>query len=421
MLEALNIKKIYTTTNDLLLMTILLLLMIKQIYSYMNVQWVNNPGSRVFQAIGTTNYLTVALSLVALFCIIILAHRIYYKNIIIFSNLFKLNLLIITLTIIGWTIITFVEVGVKNTFYISTNPLVYITVLAFMIGLDNSLWGRFVQLAPKLAIISIALSFYYYLSFTSIYDGGILGGNTPVTTYFVTGFWLTAASIVGVNDENKLNLSILLVLIVMLMVLSVVIYSRGWMIQSIILLLVTSFRIVNRQRVLRLLKTLIILTVIGSIAYYIIENYYTDSLISLIAKFGRDTRSFQYAEIFDQTPWYQFIIGGGVNVRYYSHVFGEYAYIDNQFIFTAFRFGILMLLPYVYFFITPVWVLRKKKMDFKKKCGVYIIIMWLLALGGLSVYNVIIVDIKSIVLPVIAGRCFYLAKLIEPRRSTLSQ
>lgn len=385
--------------------------MLKQIYSFINVQWVNQLGSSALQAIGTTNYMTVLLSMVSLFCVLILAYRIYFKNSRAFSKSFNLNLIIILIATIGWTFISFADVGLKNTFYISTNPLVYLTVLAFMIGFDNSLWSKFSQIVPKLAVINIALSFYYYLSFTSLYDGGLLGGNTPVTSYLVTGFWLTAASLVGYKEKNKSNLYFILALIVMLIVLSTIINSRGWVIQSIILLLVASFQVVKRQRVVRLLKTVFILLFVGSIAYYIIGNYYTDSLLSLMEKFGRDTRTFQYTEIFSQTSWYQFILGGGLNAKYYSHVFGEYAYIDNQFIFIAFRFGVFMLLPYIYFFITPVWLLWKTKMDISKKSGVLIIVMWLLALGGLSVYNVIVIDIKSIILPIIAGRCLYISKL----------
>jgi len=181
------------------------------------------------------------------------------------------------------------------------------------------------------------------------------------------------------------------------------------MIQSIILLIVSAFHLGKRKGIIRLVRTLFVVTVVGSIAYSILNNYYTEYLISFINKIGSDTRSLQYREMFTQTPFYQFVFGGGINASYYLEAYGEYSYIDNQYIFILFRYGIFMLFPYVFFFVSPAWSLWKAEVDFHKKIGIFIIIMWLLALAGISVYNGILVDIKNIVMPMVAGRIAFLS------------
>lgn len=407
----LNSKKI--NINNFLFLTVLLLLMLKPIYSYMNAQWSVIPGSRAFEATGSTNYFTVGLNLAALLCVILLAWKIYSKNTKKFSNFFNCNLIIILFTITGWTFISFMQVGVKNTFYLSSNPLVYLTVLAIIIGFDRNMWAKLVELSYPFALFNIVLAYYHFFSFTSMYSGALPGGNSPVMTYFITGFWLTAVSVIGYEDNKRKKSALIYALIVSLIILSVVMYSRGWLFQSVILMVVAAFHMGRKKGIIRVLKASFVVIFIGLVTYYILENYYLNYLISFMNKFGTDTRSFQYVEIFRQTHVLQFIFGGGMNARYYLDLYGEYSYIDNQYIFTLFRYGILMLIPYIYFYASPVFSLWKTKIEINKKSEIFIVVMWLLALGGLSVYNGITIDIKNIILPMVAGRCLYISNQVK--------
>lgn len=403
----LNSKKI--NINNSLFLTILFLLMLEPLYSYMNAKWSVIPGSRAFGAAGTTNYFTVGLNLAALLCVILLAWRIYSKNAKKFSSFFNCNLITILFAITGWAFISLMQVGVKNTFYMSSNPLVYLTVLGIIIGFDRNMWAKLIKLAYPFALLNVVLAYYHFFSFTSMYSGALPGGNSPVMTYFITGFWLTAVSVVGYEDNKRIKSVLIYAVILLLIVLSVVMYSRGWMFQSVILMVVAAFNMGRKKGIIRLFKTSFIVILIGLVAYYILENYYINYLISFINKFGTNTRSFQYVEIFRQTSIYQFIFGGGMNARYYLDFYGEYSYIDNQYIFTLFRYGIFMLIPYMYLYVSPAFSLWKTKLEINKKSGLFIVVMWLLALGGLSVYNGIIIDIKNVIIPMVAGRCLYIS------------
>lgn len=377
----------------------------------MNVQWSVIPGSRAYGAIGATNFLTVGLDLAALLFIIILVWRIYIRNAKKFSNFFNFNLIIFLFVITAWTFISFMQVGVHDTLYRSSNPLVYLTVLAIIIGFDSNMWAKLSKISFLLAVLNISLAYFYYFNLTMIYSGALLG-NSPVMTYFVAGFWLTAVSLVGYEDKSRKKSALIYTQIVLLLILSIIVNSRGWMFQSIILMLLAAFHIGRTKGIIRFIKAFLTITLIGLVAYYILDNYYLDYLITLIDKFGKDTRSFQYIEVFSQIPAYQFIIGGGIDAKYHSSLYGEYSYIDNQYIFILFHYGILMLLPYIYFYLYSILSVWKAKFVINKS-GMFIVIMWLLALGGLSVYNWVIIDIKNFILPIVAGRCLYISMRVN--------
>ncbi|USK84917.1 hypothetical protein [Peribacillus asahii] len=399
--------KLTLNVKSILFISPFIMLMLKDLILYKNVQWSRVPGSSAWQGTGTTNYLTVALTLMSLICVIILSWKIYSKNQKVFSSWFNANLVIVLLATTAWTLITFLEIGVKTTLYLSSSPVVYFTLLAVIIGIDESIWKRLTKIAPILALINIGLSYYYYFSFSSMYDG-IPSGNSPILTYFITGFWFLAISVLGYEGKGRKYKLMIYMLIVVCLILSVVIYSRGWMIQCIILLFIASFTLAGKSGFVKFLKTATIIGVIGGLTFYILETHYGNSLLALTEKFGRDTRTFQYIEIFNQTPIYQFILGGGVNARYYLQSYGEYAYIDNQYIFTSFRYGFFILLPYLYFFLSALKLLWKSNVELNKRAGAFIILMWLFALGGLSVYNGIVIDMKNIILPIVAGRFIFL-------------
>lgn len=404
-----NAKLTLKIKHSSLFIAILVMLMLKDMISYNNVEWSMVPGSTSWEALGTTNYFTISLVLASLFCVIALSCFFYEKNKNFFSSVFNLNLFIIIFAIIGWTFISFATEGVQQTLYSSSNPLVYLTVLAVIIGTDDAIWNKLSKAAPLFAALNILLSFYSYFPFASM-NVGLLGGNSPTMTYFVSGFWFLAVAIIDYENKSRKSKILIYTLLTLCITLAVIINSRSWVIQSTILLFIAAFISKNKRIISKLLITCIIIALVSSIAYFIIDNYYVDYLVSFTNKLERDTRSFQYEEIFSQIPFYQFIFGGGIDATYQSSLYGDYRYIDNQYIMALFHYGILIFLPYVFFFVSSAWKLWKCNVKITKKIGCFIVFLWLLALGGLSIYNVIIIDFKSILLPMVAGRCLFLSK-----------
>lgn len=152
-------------------------------------------------------------------------------------------------------------------------------------------------------------------------------------------------------------------------------------------------------------KILVVSCIIAGGVYLFTNRYYPEVIMHLINKASPSyTRSAQYIDLFQQTRWWDFIFGRGFNFQYQSSLQGgTYSYIDNAYILMLVRYGISIGLMYPLIFLYPIWK-RRVKMD------AIPVIMWLAALGGLSIYCVTILDIKSIALAVLAGRCLFLWK-----------
>lgn len=403
----LNQRKIHI--NKFLVLCMVLLLYIQKIYSYRNIQWILVTGSRAFEAMGVTNYITVGINLSVLAIVFLLWSRLFSKYWHKYSIMFRFHLLVLILVSTSWLLVSFLKFGVKDTLYASSNPIVYLTLLSIVIGYNDDLWEYLSKYIPNVAVINIFLAYYYYFKFTRIHPGGLPGGNSPIIFFFISGFWLTAISVLIYKNKER-NSKILFTMIISLLVLSVVLYSRGWFFQSILLLLLSTYYLKQKKGLIRLLKFALSIIVIVGIAYYLLDNYYSIYLDQFIIKFDADTRSEQYIEIFKQTPIHQFLIGGGMGATYSFGRMSEYSYIDNQIIFTAFRYGMFMVLTYLYFFLAPLFNTRYKlkKNNEEIKIAKFIIIMWMLSLLGLSVYNGITIDFKNIFIPILVGRLMYL-------------
>ena len=156
---------------------------------------------------------------------------------------------------------------------------------------------------------------------------------------------------------------------------------------------------------IKVAKNLVISCVIAGGVYLFTNRYYPDVMMHLINKASPSyTRSAQYTDLFQQARWWDFILGIGHNFQYQSSLQGGlYSYIDNAYILMLVRYGVLIGMTYPLIFLYPIWK-RRLKMDTTP------VFMWLAALGGLSIYCATTLDIKSIALAILAGRCLFLWK-----------
>ena len=160
----LNQRKIHI--NKFLVLCMVLLLYIQKIYSYRNIQWILVTGSRAFEAMGVTNYITVGINLSVLAIVFLLWSRLFSKYWHKYSIMFRFHLLVLILVSTSWLLVSFLKFGVKDTLYASSNPIVYLTLLSIVIGYNDDLWEYLSKYIPTVAVINIFLAYYYYFKFT---------------------------------------------------------------------------------------------------------------------------------------------------------------------------------------------------------------------------------------------------------------
>ncbi|MBC8560074.1 hypothetical protein [Fumia xinanensis] len=385
--------------NRLLLCIILFGTFIKQLYSYIGIEYILIPGSSYgYQQLARGDKITLAFELIVLISIVLLffiESKVRKKF---FTLGYRLTLLALVLGIMFWEILTIFQNGLITTLYSTTAPHVYLTALCVCIGMDESLFNVFIKYIKWIGYLSLGLSLVWYLVFLQTHPNGLLG-NSSVLTFYIQGFWFLC--IWSITEKKTSSLQVL-VTIGIGAFLAGLFNSRSWIIQCLIWAVVYVYYTSGKKGLTRLFKVIVFVSLGLVIAYFLINHYYPQSLDLLIKKMGTDTRSFQYEDLFSQTNLWDYIFGNGYNFQYYSaSMGGMYSYIDNSYLLMLVRYGLVLGLFYPLVFVIPI-IKTFKNRSIRNKTAL-ILLMWLAALGGLSVYCAVILDLKSIALAALAG------------------
>lgn len=390
---------------------IFILLLISKIYSYSSpiIQFDNS-----ITILGATDYVSVGLELAAL----IIALRLSFTAPDAQLNFKRVErpILIICIILSFWLIISFSEIGIVDTFYSPVSPIAYLPILLVMLGADDKCWVTLLRISPIFAAIyCIQLLMAYNLYVVTL--GMNLAGNTPVTNNLVTTIWWLAVSTIEFKRHNRI---VRLLVICMLITCTLIAFNmtyRSWIIQPLLILIIAIFQLGQKRTSKFFIGIIAIAIAISAIDYIISSDYWGDAIQSLDNKNKSDTRSFQYEEIFNQTSLSQWLLGGGLNATYVSTTNGggDYKYIDNQFVFTAFHYGLLVLIPWILIWCKGIYgVVINKCLTMDQKSKAFVCVLWMCALGGLSVYNVIQVNSQNIIMSIVLGRCLYAPTRICP-------
>ncbi len=384
---------------------IFILLFIGNFYSYSIATWSTDSFGNIALVPGE-NYLTLALKYSAWLIGLSLSLSSRYFKILFTKNIYSLFFIIYSLLI--WTIITVFTDGLTSIFWVNISPLAYSTLLLIPLGCDSNCWKNLKAISIPFAILNIGLAiFWNYSSNSVIRLDQSLGGNNPILTYLVTGFWWLAVAIIDLKQRGVLPKMIVFILIVCCGVLAFQLTTRSWMIQSILLLLMWLSQI-DERKIIRLIVVSIVAILIVLLMNSIFESlYWQDAIDKLVIKNQSDTRTFQYVEMFTQVPLWKWIIGGGMSATYISEITGgEYAFIDNQILLALFHYGVLLTIPWFYLWFKAIFqAFIQKSRKISEKSYMFVLILWMFALGGLSVYNVVIINQNTVLMCIVLGYC----------------
>ena len=377
---------------------ILYMHLLKQIYSFLNAGYDRlYDGAYAYQQLPANNFITLAITMLVLISTLALSFGSMHRNntgTIIMLSAFSL----IVGTVI-WTFITVRDVGFVDLIYTSIPPYVYLTALALYIGMDRDVFASFIKHAPIIGCISIILGLVYNVQFLLQHAGSVLG-NSAAMVYFVQGILLMSIYSFCAEKPSRL---VVYAAIGLCGLSAMLLNSRSWMLQSAIWLVAFVWFTGGKAGFVRFLKIVALLAVTVAVVYIVVQIFFPHIIETLLKKMEMDTRSQQYIDLFAQTEWYQFIFGAGYDFTYDSVLNGDnYRFIDNAYLLMLIRYGVIVAVPYTMIFLVPVLVSRFSKESVP-------LVMWLAALGGLSVFCVTTIDIKSIVISICAGRCLSLA------------
>lgn len=383
--------------TQMLIGLLLPLMVVKIIYSYAGVPFTSMNNGNGWQQLAITDNITTLLTYVVL---ALVCFTFFYKARDIKITAEVVFLLIIFASAAGWLILDVLEDGLISTLYNTSNILGYLTIVAFVIGCQKELFETIFKQCIPVAVFLLVVSIVSYVQFNMQVKNGVLGNSEALIT-FIASFWLFCIGSIYNLKARKYPLLFIKLLAAVFPVLAVLLGSRSWLIQSVFWLFVYIYLEQNDKGFKKAGKIIFYGVALALILFYIINSYFNLAFDRLLDK--GDTRTFQYEQLFSQIDIWDLIVGQGQGFQYYQN--GKlYSYIDNGYVMVLMRYGVLVAIPYVACLVIPLIRAWKKRKELGTNIGyALIIIMWLAALGGLSVYNMVIIDIKSIIIPVAAG------------------
>lgn len=393
--------------KKLLTIILFILLLVSTIYSYSSANWeVDEIGRWVLM--GKVNMITLGLNMLAL-CVTLwlAAHSLMRPRL---RRVFSVVTPFFLFAVIFWTILSVATGSLRNVIESAGSPIAYMAILGIYVGADEECWRTVKRFAPIFAVIYLVMAYFPYQEMKSMMELQNVAGNNPITVFTITAFWWVALSVVEIGNKSVYYKLFMLLLIAVCAFLAFSLTLRSWVIQSLLLLVVATWQM-SRSKLLRVLVVAVVaIFLVKSVDRLWRSNQVADEVESFDEKMMEDTRSNQYREFFDQVSALQLFTGQGMEAGYMSTEGGmNYKYIDNQYLYALFHYGALLTLPWLCFWLIA--LLKRKESSVRidgERSSMFIVIMWLMALGGLSVYNAVTINPQNFVVALIAGRSLFL-------------
>ncbi len=292
----------------------------------------------------------------------------------------------------------------------TTSPLIFIMCLGVYAGFDPTLWPKLRPLALAIAYGSVALGAYYTVRLTI---KGTFEGSNPTVEHLQIAFWFGLCALVLHKSSRWRDCVPALIPIALCIPIAIVASSRSFTLLTILGLL--AGLLVPLQRHFRLMAVRVLalglLTVlVFGVGWWLLSMAAPERVVALKDRLMEDTRSSQYSQFFQQAPVTSLIIGLGPKATYTLNDRANYDYIDNQFLFILFKFGLPVLFGYCAVVIWPgLRLLIKPGSQQQRLLGV-VFVLWTLATLGFSIFHAITVNPQNLAVVLFAGRAFTLAK-----------
>lgn len=315
--------------------------------------------------------------------------------------------------IIGATLILFISMYwiadflTHNSFTLlwvgNFTPLTLLFGNVLFSGYDDDLMRSISYFSKYVAIVFLGLSLIHTIQFYIEYGGvGVRYGNSNIMSYFIYGFYALTLFVCGNKEFGYCkNNTIIFTLIFLAFLLSVASVSRGWIIQTLALLLYAYLGkdVSGNKYQNKFMSRLIAILIIIGIVILIIIQFAPNIVITLAGRLNQDTRSLQISEFMSQMTVGKIFTGQGYNATYMESAHGNYSYIDNQFLMMIFRYGLIPLFLYAIILLKSCWGFIKYRIGYG-----FSSLMWLAALNGLAIYLGFGIDIPNMLMMFVISR-----------------
>src|SRR5579883_1699887 len=239
-----------------------------------------------------------------------------------------------------------------------TSPAILSMCIGVFAGMDASIWRKLRFLLLAIAYASAAVGIYYTATLTI---RGTFEGPTPTVEHLQIAFWFGMGALILKRASRWRDCVIALIPVVLCIPMALLASSRSFTILAVVGL--TTGLMVPLWRHGRPATSKLIALGLGVILFLsaaigLLILAAPDRVEAFQNRLGQDTRSGQYSQFFSQIPVTSLILGLGPSASYAYNDRPKYNYIDNQFLFLLFKFGLPVFLGYVAVVVWPgLWLL----------------------------------------------------------------
>lgn len=286
-----------------------------------------------------------------------------------------------------------------------SSPAVYIAcAMAFHLGESEEINKIATRLCWMGGCIYLGMALSevtkYYLSY-----GNVRMAQGSIITYFSCALFFFAILICENTDTNK-NRLLFGIASGLLLLVGVLTLSRGWMLQSVAVLIIYYVKYGKTESLNKKIINVISVIIAGILVYFVLTRFFGNAMGAMLGRVNQDTRSNQLTQFFEEVSICNLLIGQGMNATYTLNG-KQYAYIDNQIILILFRYGLISVVAYLYPMLK---ILIHSIFSFKcqeKSNGIgMVVFMWIAALCGISIYFGNKFDILNIIVMTKIGHAY---------------
>lgn len=268
------------------------------------------------------------------------------------------------------------------------------------VGYNDERFAQFNKFLIFSALFIACLALYNIFDFGIGYWRGQALSKYQV--YATNYLWIAPYVFLILKNNQKLKW-LRIFIILMGFILSLIIQTRSFIIIYILVLLFDFFNTRNKA-------TYIALIVIGLaiMVFLIINTQVLGTSFELLMDRGtNDTRTKQLAVFTSQLNPIEMVTGKGF---FASYRFGaeDWTAVDNQWLFLIWWGGLIPFAAYFYLAaVLPVKMMFRKGISYETKVECFVLILWVLALGGLAIFSSMTIEFFFFVISIILGRVLY--------------
>ena len=322
-----------------------------------------------------------------------------FSSIILFVLIFRCIISLIFYYLI-WTVLSLDKAPIQSVFFEAISTSVILLPVSALLGFDDNIWNI---LENELLRINLLFCCCFYIAVFSFWSN--YGINWPRNASYkgIFSCWFTSACIMTFIEFHKKNKrKIIYCNLLFIIAAAFITQSRGWVLQTLVLLFVFVAVLGNRNRYVKFLMGLLLIF----IAILGVSYVFPEITGNLFNRGVEDTRSGQYVIFFAQHSWKDLILGLGINASYSYLGNVNYTYFDNQFMFVMFHYGIF---PVIVWLCVYASILKNSKIyngqnriviQAAKFVGLFV----LLAYMGVSTYYQIELGYNGVIVMILIGK-----------------